>query len=115
MVLTEWHRDMSFPSGTLILSNSMHHHHQGLAGSLVNTVVNYSISIGLGLAGTVEVHVNDGGKNTLKGFRGASYMGLGLAGLGVILSICFMLENWWRSRKGGSNRSTSSSETVDAQ
>lgn len=91
---------MSFPSGTVILSNSMHHQHQGLAGSLVNTVVNYSISIGLGFAGTVESQVNDGGKDRLKGIRGASYMGLGFAGLGLILSVCFMIETWWRSRHG---------------
>ncbi|RWQ92235.1 major facilitator superfamily-domain-containing protein [Paecilomyces variotii] len=93
-----WGMDMSFPSGTVILSNSMHHQHQGLAGSLVNTVVNYSISIGLGFAGTVESQVNDGGKDRLKGIRGASYMGLGFAGLGLILSVCFMIETWWRSR-----------------
>ena len=44
---------MSFPSGILILSNAMPHKDQGVAGSLVNTVVNYSISMGLGIAGTV--------------------------------------------------------------
>ncbi|KAJ9253353.1 hypothetical protein DTO195F2_7116 [Paecilomyces variotii] len=87
-----WGMDMSFPSGTVILSNSMHHQHQGLAGSLVNTVVNYSISIGLGFAGTVESQVNDGGKDRLKGIRGASYMGLGFAGLGLILSMSPVLK-----------------------
>ncbi|KAJ6014453.1 Major facilitator superfamily domain general substrate transporter [Penicillium herquei] len=82
-VLTPWGMDMSFPSGTVILSNSMPREHQGLAASLINTIVNYSISIGLGLAGTVESEVNRGGTDTLRGYRGASYMGIGLAGLGV--------------------------------
>ncbi|KAJ5729810.1 Major facilitator superfamily domain general substrate transporter [Penicillium malachiteum] len=75
--------DMSFPSGTIILSNSMPREHQGLAASLINTIVNYSISIGLGLAGTVESRVNRDGTDILRGYRGAAYMGVGLAGLGV--------------------------------
>jgi hypothetical protein len=49
--------DMSFPAATVILSNAMPKEHQGLAASLVNTMVNYSISIGLGIAGTVEANV----------------------------------------------------------
>lgn len=92
-------RDMSFPSGTLLLSNAMPRKHQGLAASLVSTTVNYSISIGLGFAGTVESHVNDGGANTLKGYRGALYMGVGLAAGGLVISSCYMLVNWLKYRK----------------
>ncbi|RAL58306.1 hypothetical protein DID88_006418 [Monilinia fructigena] len=67
-VVTPWGMDMSFPAATILLSNSMHKDHQGLAASLVNTVVNYSISIGLGIAGTVEIHVNNDGKDVLRGY-----------------------------------------------
>jgi predicted MFS family arabinose efflux permease len=70
--------DMSFPAATLILSNAVSKEHQGVAASLVNTVVNYSISLGLGFAGTVEVNVNKAGKtpeDLLRGYRGAFYMG----------------------------------------
>ena len=52
-----------------------------------SSVVNYSISIGLGFAGTVEAQVNEG--DLLKGYRGALYMGIGLAGLGLCLSLLF--------------------------
>ncbi|OGE49482.1 hypothetical protein PENARI_c021G05602 [Penicillium arizonense] len=55
-IVTSWGIDMSFPSGTLILSNSMHRHHQRLAATLVATTVNYSISLSLGFAGTVETN-----------------------------------------------------------
>lgn len=92
-------RDMSFPSGTLILSNSMPREHQGVAGSLVNTVVNYSIALGLGFAGTVERYVDPDGSDMLKGYRGASYMGVGLAGLGSIIAILFTIVTWLKSRK----------------
>lgn len=48
--------DMSFPAGTLILSNLVKKEHQGMGASLVNT--DYSISVGVGIAGTVKVHTN---------------------------------------------------------
>ena len=73
--------------------------HQGVAGSLVNTVVNYSISLGLGFAGTVERYVDPDGSHILKGYRGASYMGVGLAGLGSVIAICFTIVTWAKSRK----------------
>jgi hypothetical protein len=90
---------MSFPSGILILSNAMPQKDQGVAGSLVNTVVNYSISLGLGFAGTVERYVNDDNKDVLKGYRGATYMGVGLAGLGTVIATCFLIVTWTSSRK----------------
>ncbi|GIJ90418.1 low affinity NH4+ transporter [Aspergillus pseudoviridinutans] len=89
IIVLPWGMDMSFPAGTIILSRAMPREHQGLAASLVNTFVNYSISIGLGLAGTVEGQVNDGGKNILQGYRGALYMGVGLSGLGVAVALVF--------------------------
>lgn len=92
--------DMSFPAATLILSNAVKREHQGIAASLVSTVVNYSTSLGLGLAGTVEVHVNNGGKtqaDLLKGYRGALYMAVGLAGLGLVISLVFLAKDRWRT------------------
>jgi MFS family permease len=44
--------DLSYPSSSIILSDAVPRHNQGLAMSLVNVVVNYSISLGLGFAGT---------------------------------------------------------------
>jgi MFS family permease len=92
-------RDMSFPSATLILSNAMPRAHQGLAASLVTTTVNYSISLGLGFAGTVESRLSDGGRDQLGGYRGVLYLGIGLAGLGLVMSVFFMLSHWRSYRR----------------
>jgi hypothetical protein len=76
--------------------------HQGIAASLVNTVVNYSISLGLGFAGTVEVHVNNGGKtpkDLLDGYRGAWYVGCGLSSLGLVISVAFLLKHILEDRR----------------
>ncbi|KAI9705152.1 MAG: hypothetical protein M1820_005299 [Bogoriella megaspora] len=82
--------DMSFPAASLIISNAVPREKQGVGMSLVNTVVNYSISIALGIAGTVEMQVTkaDASPGTaLKGYRSAWYFGIGLAGLGLCFSV----------------------------
>ena len=89
ILVSPWGMDMSFPAATLILSAALPREHQGLAASLVTTVVNYSISIGLGFAGTVESNVDPKGTDILKGYHGAMYMGIGLAGLGVGVAALF--------------------------
>lgn len=69
--------DMSFPSGTAITSAGMAREHQGTAASLVSTVVNYSISMGLGIAGTIVRQLSDNGSSVIETFRGAWYLGVG--------------------------------------
>ncbi|KAI0004837.1 MFS general substrate transporter [Xylariaceae sp. FL0662B] len=100
-VVMPWGMDMSFPAATLILSNAVRRRHQGIAASLVSTVVNYSISLGLGFAGTVEVHVNKGGgtpSDVLLGYRGAFYTAIGIAGLGILVCIVFLLRSMRRKQ-----------------
>ncbi|KAF2731702.1 MFS general substrate transporter [Polyplosphaeria fusca] len=99
-IVTPWGMDMSFPAATLILSDAVKKEHQGIGASLVNTVVNYSISLGLGFAGTVEVYVNrgDSPEELLRGYRAAFYMGLGLSSLGVAVSTVFCVKCWMRDR-----------------
>lgn len=94
-LVTPFGMDMSFPAATVILSNAVSKKNQGIAASLVTTIVNYSISLGLGFAGTVEVHVNDGGHTPaqiLKGYRGAEYLSIGISGLGVGICLLFLLK-----------------------
>ncbi|RMZ85861.1 hypothetical protein DV737_g447, partial [Chaetothyriales sp. CBS 132003] len=82
--------DMSFPAASLIISNAVPCEKQGVGMSLVNTVVNYSISIALGIAGTVEMQVTEGEAGpsaVLRGYRSAWYFGIGLAGLGLCFSV----------------------------
>ena len=98
VIVTPWGMDMSFPAATIILSNFMPREHQGLAASLVNTLVNYSISIGLGIGGTVEVHVNRGNEDLLRGYRGAWYAGIGLSGMGLMLALYFVFSEQMQRR-----------------
>ena len=102
IIVMPWGMDMSFPAATILLSNKMHHDNQGVAASLVNTVLNYSISLGLGFAGTIETHINPGGTSQgdlLKGYRSALYFGIGLAGLGVMCAFSFIVSHKLEMRK----------------
>lgn len=76
------------------MSNATPREHQGVAASLMNTVVNYSISIGLGLAGTAESQVNGSGLDILSGYRAAFYVGIGLAAVGWVVSLNFVVSNY---------------------
>ncbi|PWN26352.1 putative major facilitator superfamily transporter, partial [Jaminaea rosea] len=80
--------DMSFPSACLLLASALPQRHQGVAASVVNTVVNYSVALGLGIAGTVESHTSgEGLVGKWEGYRAALFLGTGLAGLGVVLAL----------------------------
>ncbi|CEP60575.1 Amf1p LALA0_S01e14048g [Lachancea lanzarotensis] len=93
IIVMPWGMDMSFPAATILLSNCMPKEHQGLAASLVNTFVNYSISLGLGFAGTIESRIDPEGDHILKGYRGAWYMGIGLSGLGICVACLYTLHS----------------------
>ncbi|KAI9815765.1 MAG: Low affinity NH4+ transporter [Pycnora praestabilis] len=98
-IVMPWGMDMSFPSATIIMSNSMPRGSQGVAASLVATVVNYSISLGLGFAGTIQTRLNHQGTDLLRGFRSAWYMGIGLSGLGILISIYFVIDTQLEKRR----------------
>ncbi|CAK7208442.1 multidrug-resistance type transporter aminotriazole resistance [Sporothrix curviconia] len=91
--------DTSFPAAAVLFSQAVAHEYQGMGASLIMTIVNYSISLSLGLAGTVETQVDKGGVDTLVGFRGALYLSVGLAGLGLCLSLVFLLIVHRRNRR----------------
>lgn len=81
--------DLSFACASLIASDKLPRKQQGVAGSLINTIVNYSIALGLALAGNLESAVNDHGNDPLKGFRAAWFLGAGFAGAGIVMTAIF--------------------------
>ena len=81
--------DISFPAASLIVSNTMPVHQQGVAASMVNTVINWSISFGLGIAGTVESQLIKKGHTVLESYRGGLYVGMGLSSAGILIALIF--------------------------
>jgi MFS family permease len=88
--------DSSLPAATMIFASAVPRQYQGMGGSIVMTIVNYSISLGLGFAGTIETNINDGGHtqaDLIHGYRGALWFSVGLTGVGTVLSLIFLLKN----------------------
>ena len=106
--------DMSFPAGTVIMSNAVPREDQGIAGSMISTVVNYSISLGLGFAATAEVYLNNGGRtqaDLLRGYRAAWYVSIGVAGLGCLVCLTFLLKEYLRPYR--EKRAAAQDDTCD--
>jgi len=82
--------DLITTSAQIIASNTVPMKHQGIAGSLVGTLLSYGMSTGLGFAGTIEVNTYDNGNNLLRGYHSAAYLGVGLATAALILSVVFI-------------------------
>jgi MFS family permease len=93
IVIMPWGMDMSFPSGTIVLSNNTPRHDQGIASSLINTTVNYSISLSLGIAGTIVRHVtpaNEG--DIISRYRAAWYFAIGLDVVALLIALYFVFQ-----------------------
>jgi hypothetical protein len=88
--------DSSLPAASIIFANTVPRELQGMGASVVMTIVNYSISLGLGFAGTIELNINRGGKtksDMLYGYWGALWFAVGLTGLGTVLALIFLLKD----------------------
>lgn len=111
--------DLSFPAACILLSNALPSDQQGIAGSLVLTFVNYSIAIGLGIAGTVERYVVQGHPEntatTIKGIHAGFYMGMGLSGMGIVLGLVFCVLQIMRRHRSQSTDLEKDSLSIEAQ
>lgn len=116
MIPLSFGMDLSFPSSSIILLNFLPPHQQGMAGSIVTTVTQYGMTLGLGIAGTVEMHTAHGStaeERLLNGYRGAMYLGVGLAGAGAVSS-AVLLATTWHAPIGGSSEDEKSSSDNSA-
>ncbi|CAO1632245.1 unnamed protein product [Sympodiomycopsis kandeliae] len=105
--------DASFPAASLIVASSLPPHRQGVAGSLVNTIINYSVALGLGIAGTVESHTNSGGQDLYSGYRYSLFLGTGLAALGAIIALANVVASLFVTRARDSATSAGEEKEID--
>ncbi|SSD61947.1 related to Aminotriazole resistance protein [Saccharomycodes ludwigii] len=94
MIILSFGMDFSFPSSSIVLSDELPRANQGMAGSLVNTMINYGMSLFLGFGTTVEAEVRKKHPDdVLLGYRAALYFSTGLAGLGICVAAVYMIEH----------------------
>ena len=104
--------DLSFASSGILISNAVMPDEQGVAGSFISTVVLYSISIGLGIAATVEAHVNKGGRDIVLGYRGAYWLGIGFSAVAFIVVVLFVRDDRFDETKTVGNEAFSNDIAV---
>jgi hypothetical protein len=86
------------PSSSTVLGRDVPEGQLGLASSLTNMAAAFAFSVGLGVAGAVEMGKRNN-KNPLGGYRDAQYFGLGLGGLAFILSLGLLYAAILRRRR----------------
>ena len=104
--------DLSFASSGILISNAVLPEEQGVAGSFISTVVQYSIAIGLGIAATVEAHVNKGGSDIALGYRGAYWLGIGFAAVAFFVVVFFVRDHRFDGTKNAKKEDKSSDGTA---
>jgi hypothetical protein len=104
LILTAFGPDFLFTASQIVASNSVGKENQGVAGSLIGTVLSYGLSTGLGFAGTVDVETSDHGREVMRGHRNALWLGVGFAGLAAVVAAVGVRIP--RDRREGWNRET---------
>jgi MFS family permease len=89
-IFTAFGPDFLFTAAQIIASNTVKRHQQGIAGSVIGTILSYGLSTGLGFAGTVEAYTSDHGQDPVQGYRNALYLGIGLAGCAALMAVLFI-------------------------
>lgn len=112
--------NLSFPAATILLSSALPREEQGIAASLVATMVNYCISCGLGFAGTVHryslmrvseeydvvgplmpIAESDPVETEIRAraIRGPWFFAVVLSGIGVAVAGWFVVRTVWRRKE----------------
>ncbi|OQE44624.1 hypothetical protein PENCOP_c002G05221 [Penicillium coprophilum] len=100
-IIATFAMDSSLPAATIIFSNAVPRQYQGMGSSVIMTIVVYSISLGLGFAGTIELQINNGGHtkaDLLYGYRGTLWFSVGLTAFGTLLALIFLLKDYRRRK-----------------
>ncbi|KAH8805234.1 major facilitator superfamily domain-containing protein [Xylogone sp. PMI_703] len=82
--------DFIFTAAQIITSNSVKKNQQGIAGSLIGTILFYGQSTGIGFAGTVETYTNKSGRDIGPGYRHALYLSIALAACATMITALFV-------------------------
>ncbi|KAK1674043.1 hypothetical protein BDP55DRAFT_716923 [Colletotrichum godetiae] len=82
--------DFIFSAAQILASNSVKPEHQGIAGSLIGTIISYGQSMGLGFAGTMEKYTSSENSDLVDGYRHALFFGIGLGGVALIIDLIFV-------------------------
>ena len=80
---------LGFASGAVMASNSVEKKDQGVASSTISLITTWGVSLGMAMAGNLEMQINHGGhtpEDKLYGYRGCFWLGCAFSSLAVIVT-----------------------------
>lgn len=89
LILVAFGPDFLFTASQIIASATVKRQQQGIAGSLIGTLLSYGLATGLGFAGTVEYYTNPG-RGPVQGYRNALYLGIGMTIAAALIALIFV-------------------------
>ena len=101
--------DFSFASSSIPIFNAVLSEEQGVAESFIAIVMQYSIAIGLGIAATVEGHVNKSSRDMVLGYRVTYWLDIGFAAVAFFVVVLFVRDH----RFAGTNKPEKGVEAND--
>ncbi|KAI9044577.1 MFS transporter [Aspergillus affinis] len=116
-IIATFAMDSSLPAATIIFSNAVPRQYQGMGSSVIMTIVVYSISLGLGFAGTIELQINNGGHteaDLLHGYRGTLWFSVGLTAFGTVLALVFLLKDHRRRKLAKNQKEEENADSTEA-
>jgi MFS family permease len=116
-IIATFAMDSSLPAATIIFANAVPREYQGMGSSVIMTIVVYSISLGLGFAGTIELQINNGGHteaDLLHGYRGTLWFSVGLTAFGTALALIFLLKDHRRRRLAKNQEEEEKADSAEA-
>lgn len=116
-IIATFAMDSSLPAATIIFANAVPRQYQGMGSSVIMTIVVYSISLGLGFAGTIELQINNGGHteaDLLHGYRGTLWFSVGLTAFGTVLALIFLLKDHRRRKLAKNQKEEEKADSTEA-
>ena len=116
-IIATFAMDSSLPAATIIFASAVPRQYQGMGSSVIMTIVVYSISLGLGFAGTIELQINNGGRtkaDLLHGYRGTLWFSVGLTAFGTVLALIFVFKDYQRRKLAKSQKEEEKADSTAA-
>lgn len=108
--------DWSFPASSILLSDELPHEIQGMAGSLIMTMINYGISFFVGVSGTIESQIGKhNGDDLLGEIRACAYFAIGLAGASTVIAVILGIYHHYHKYRTRHHNMEAGYETEDSE
>lgn len=111
-----WGCDLNWTAAAVLLSDLLPPQLQGLAGSLISALVNYSQAVIVGLAGTVEeLILSQNPGDILRAHRACLWLAFGLSAAASFISFVMFLAHYLSGKRVKLMKNKSSMESIEAR